>query len=259
MGSHIKLEDVKEAARRIISILGLSTHPVGVRFLPPRAALPLGAERLEQHRYCQALMRAQRGEDVLLDGEGISCPAAASAFGFRPLPEGLKSGQGLVGFGIVSDPEVGRRMFETMGRLPPGQLFAIHLFPLDGAEVLPDLVVMEDEVERLMWVVLSYLHFRKGERVQCSTAVLQATCVDATLIPYLDQRLNFSYGCYGCRDATDIGPGEAVLGFPASFLFPILDHLQFLSQKAIPTSRSKKAFSGLRRKGEKGEDGCGSD
>lgn len=70
--------------------------------------------RLQQHRYCQALMKARHGEIVSLDASGIACPAAAAAFGFRPLPEGLKSGQGLVGFGIVSDPEVGRKMFENM-------------------------------------------------------------------------------------------------------------------------------------------------
>lgn len=247
-----EIEEMREAASRMTSILGLSRKPVGVRFLASEAVSPKGAEHLEGYRYCQALMRAQRGGSVLLNAEGISCPAAASAFGFRPLPEGLKSGQGLVGFGIVSDPEVGKRMFQTMARLSPGRISAIHLFPLDEAPAIPDLVVLEDEVERLMWVVLSYLHVNGGQRVQCSTAVLQATCVDATLVPYLEHRLNFSYGCYGCRDATDIGPGEAVLGFPSSLLGPVVEHLEFLNQKAIPTSRSKKAFSGLMRKGQEG-------
>ena len=41
--------------------------------------------------------------------EGIACPAAAAAFGFKSLPEGLKSGKGIVGFGIVSGESVGER------------------------------------------------------------------------------------------------------------------------------------------------------
>lgn len=51
---------------------------------------------LKLHRYCQALMRARQGESVLLDDSGIACPAAAGAFGFRPLPTGLQTGKGLV-------------------------------------------------------------------------------------------------------------------------------------------------------------------
>jgi uncharacterized protein (DUF169 family) len=53
-------------------------------------------------------MKARHGKSVILDSEGIACAAAAAAFGFRPLPEGLRSGKGLVGFGIVSDEAVGK-------------------------------------------------------------------------------------------------------------------------------------------------------
>jgi len=109
-------------------------------------------------------------------------------------------------------------------------------------------VVVEEEVERLMWIVLSYLHAKGGKRVEGSTAVLQATCVDATIIPFVENRLNFSYGCYGCRDATDMGPNEAVLGFPTSYLPPVIEHLEFLSKRAIPVSRSKKALALLDQK-----------
>ena len=58
-----------------------------------------------------------RGEDVILNNEGMSCPAAAAAFGFRPLSKALKSGRGLIGFGIVSDASVGEKMFQDMSRL----------------------------------------------------------------------------------------------------------------------------------------------
>jgi uncharacterized protein (DUF169 family) len=112
-------------------------------------------------------------------------------------------------------------------------------------QVLPDVVVVEDEVEKLMWISLAYLHVTGGERVQSSTAVLQATCVDATLIPYLEGRLNQGFGCYGCRDATDLGSTETVLGFPAAMLPAIVEHLAYLAEKAIPTSRSKKAWAAL--------------
>lgn len=237
---------------RMRAILGLSGAPVGVRFLTD-GERPDQAQVLEQHRYCQGLMLARRGESVLLDEEGIACPAAAAAFGFRPLPEGLRSGKGLVGFGIVADEEVGRRMFEAMPRLERGSIRALHLFPLGPADDgnhqatagVPDVVVVEDEVEKLMWISLSYLHATGGDRVSSSTAVLQATCVDSTIIPYLERRLNQSYGCYGCRDATDLEGEEAALGFPATMLPEVVEHLEYLARKAIPTSRSKKVWRAL--------------
>ncbi len=242
------VEMVKESGLQMRMILGLSSYPVGVKFLYTKENVP-NAEVLDKHRYCQALAKARNGQSVVLEGEGISCPAAASAFGFKPLPEGLKSGAGLVGFGIVSDPEVGRKMFQKMPKLESGKVQQIHLFPLEKAEYVPDIVVVEDEVEKLMWIVLAYMHVMGGERVQSSTVVLQATCVDAAVIPYLENRLNMSYGCYGCRDATDIGNNETVLGFPALLLSDIIEHLDYLNKKAIPNSRSKKTWDLLKNRG----------
>lgn len=115
----INVAAIGRYGEQIKSILGLSVSPVGVRFLDDGDVQGIGVERLEGHRYCQAVMRARQGAHVFLDGEGISCPAAAAAFGFRPLPAGLQSGKGLVGYGIVSDQAVGRRMFEAMPQAIP--------------------------------------------------------------------------------------------------------------------------------------------
>jgi uncharacterized protein (DUF169 family) len=243
------IEEIQEMGARMKAILGLSTSPVGVRFLTTNDAVE-GAKMLDKHRYCQALMRARHGQNVVLDAKGISCPAAARAFGFRPLPELLRTGKGLVGFGIVSEEKVAEEMFEMMPHLRMGAIEQIHLFPLEKAEQLPDLVVVEDEVEKLMWIILAYMHAQGGERVQSNTAVLQATCVDSTVIPYLEKRLNLSFGCYGCRDATDMAPGEAVLGFPVSFLPDIVEHLEYLNKKALPHSRGKHAFAVLKKEQE---------
>ncbi|HOJ72107.1 MAG TPA: DUF169 domain-containing protein [Syntrophorhabdaceae bacterium] len=252
------LARIRKAGEDMIRILGLATSPVGVRFLKQEDAYPEGAEVLEQHRYCQALMKARHGGNVILDGDGISCPAAASAFGIKSLPSGLKSGKGLVGFGIVSEEAVGKRMFELMPRLKDNEIKAIHLFPLESAGHIPDVVVVEDEIEKLMWIGLAYLHATGGERILSTTAILQATCVDTTIIPYTEQRLNMSYGCYGCRDATDIGSNETVLGFPVSVLDKIIAHLHFLAQKAIPASRGKNALSALEGREKKNTD-CSSE
>jgi uncharacterized protein (DUF169 family) len=235
--------EIQEMGRTLTTILGLSGSAVGVRLLAADAEKPAAAEQLQRHRYCQAVMKARHGQHVLLDSKGIACPAAAAAFGFKPLPEGLRNGNGLVGFGIVSDPETGRRMFANMPRLAMNSVAQLHLFPLDEALYPPDVVVIEDQVEKLMWLSLAYLNVTGGERVQSSTAVLQAACVDSTIIPYQEKRLNQGFGCYGCREATDLAPGETVLGFPGELLPALTRHVELLAQKAMPKSRAKKAWA----------------
>lgn len=226
----------------------MNSYPVGVNFFFNEKDFHHNAEKLSGYRYCQALMKARHGEHVLLDAAGIACPAAAAAFGFKALPEGLKTGKGLVGFGIVNKESTGQTMFEGMAKIEPGILKALYLFPLETAEIEPDIVVLEDESEKLMWIALAYLNIQGGKRIESNTAILQATCVDATIIPFKEQRLNLSMGCYGCRDATDIGNNETVLGFPFKDFRPIWEILEFLNQKAIPNSRGKNALAMLKRK-----------
>jgi len=242
------MKTIQSNAEKVKQILGLSSSLVGVKFLLAENEVPANIEKLNGHRYCQALMKTRHGAHVLLDAEGISCPAAAAAFGFKQLPEGLKTGKGLVGFGIVNEEVIGKTMFEGMTTLPQGKLNALYLFPLETATMEPDIVVVEDETEKLMWFALANLNIKGGHRVESSTAILQATCVDATTIPYLQQKFNMSMGCYGCRDATDIGHNETVLGFPFKDFNAMVESIEFLSQKAIPNSRGKNALAMLKRK-----------
>ena len=242
---HINVSKLNADAKKMKDLIGLMAYPVGVKFLGPNTEIrgAVDAVSLKGHRYCQALMKARRGEHVLIDAEGISCPAAAAAFGFKPLPEGLATGKGLIGFGITTEESTGRLMFEKMPSFSQGEIKELYLFPLETATIKPDIVVIEDRVENLMWIALAYLNATGGERILSSTAILQAACVDSTIIPYKEGRMNISLGCYGCRDATDIGTDECVLGFPFEHFDWVTEFIAHLSQKAMPRSRGKNAYS----------------
>src|SRR5450830_1669993 len=221
---HLIADDLRQ-------IIGLESAPVAVFMLAPGTDMaPFAAwTKVERHRYCQALMRARGGERVVLDADELACPAAARA----------------VGFDIVAEPESGATMFRGMTCLEPGTVACLALCPLAEAPILPDVVVVEGPPEQLMWLLLAEVNLRGGERLLGSTAVLQATCVDATIIPYVEQRLNFTMGCYGCREATDLQPAETVVGFPGERLGQLVDSLDFLAEKAVPRSRAKRAHEAL--------------
>ncbi|MGQ9537311.1 MAG: DUF169 domain-containing protein [Actinomycetota bacterium] len=229
-------------------ILGMSTSPVAVKFHEEFAHLP-GYELPEKRRYCQVLMEARRGKRVLLTPENIACPAAAWALGFKEPPSVLVSGEMPASMGIFGNPDAVVNTFSTMQRLEMGKYGMVEVCPLGEAAWEPDVVVVESLAEHLMWIALAHV-FHAGGRLHFDTAVLQATCVDVTVTPFVQRRLNISIGCYGCREATDLAEGECVLGFPGEFLDEIVESLEALREKAMPRVRGKNVYKALLERSE---------
>ena len=237
---------VREALMR--DILGMSTRPVAVKFYEDPTHLQ-GYELPEKRRYCQVLMEARRGKHVLLTPENIACPAAAWALGFREPPPVLASGEMPAAMGIFGSPDAVVHTFSTMQRLEMGRYKMVAACPLGEAAFEPDVVVVESLAEHLMWIALAYV-FKTGGRLHFDTAVLQATCVDVTITPFVQRRMNMSIGCYGCREATDLAKGECVLGFPGEYLDEIVESLEALQRKAIPRVRGKNVYRALLERSE---------
>ena len=238
------MERLSESAQRLVDILGLERHPVGVKFVGKDEPTPDGFAAPPGRRYCQILMEASQGKKVLLTPENIACPASAAALGFKPLPEKLDSGEMLVAYGIFASKEAGRNTIHSMPRLPQGKCRAVAACPLGDALFVPDVVVLEARPEHLMWVALASVR-RTGGRLPFSTAILQATCVDGTILPFVEQRLNASLGCYGCREATNMAEAECILGFPIGDLDRIVTELEELATKAMPRVRGKGVYHAL--------------
>jgi len=240
------MEQFRGFSSQISDSVQLSRPPVAIKFidrLEDFRDIPIA----QGHRFCQLVMRARQGEVLILTPDSISCPGAAAALGFKPLPPNLEAGQMLKAFGIFMDQDKGARTIRAMPRLELGRYQGIIAAPLSRVDFEPDVVIIEDEVEKLMWIALAWLN-RQGGRLDFSTAILQAMCVDCAVIPLTQHRLDMTFGCYGCRDATDMKPGEASLGFPADGLKDLASNLQFLTQKAIPNCRSKGIYKSLMTK-----------
>lgn len=244
----MKDDTTMRASQQYAAILkdtvGLTSLPVGVTFLK---AMETDESAGSDHRLCQAVMEARKGKRVLLHKDNISCPAAAAALGLKFLPKQLQDGTMLCGYGIFKTKDVAIRVMEMMPRLQAGQYAAVEVKSLEECEEIPHVVVLEDEVEKLMWVALAYLN-EGGGRLGFSTSILQAACVDSVVLPFLSDRINMSFGCYGCRDATDAASGEALLGFPGNKLSMVNDNLIYLKSQAIDRSRAKNVYKAFTKR-----------
>ena len=235
--------EIKEAASVMKEILGLIYEPIAVKFLTEKAQLA-GFEMPSERRYCQVLMGAREGNKLLMTGNNISCPAAAWALGFKEPPAKLSSGEMPAGMGIFGSPQAAKHTLDTMPRLEMSKYQMVACYPLGQAPFEPDVVVLESAVEHLMWIALADV-FETGGRLEFSTGILQATCVDGTIIPFLSQEIHASLGCYGCREATNLAESECVLGFPSKDLEHIVNSLQKLNERAIPRVRGKAIYKAL--------------
>jgi uncharacterized protein (DUF169 family) len=229
---------------KLANLLGLEFPALGVKFQKPGEAESGNWSSEKKLRFCQTLMLARKGEMVKLTADNITCPASASAFGLKPLPEKLENGEMMFTMGLFGNPMAAAKTTGLMPRIEQGKYSAVLVAPLEKFDSFPDVIVIEAEPEKLMWVGLADI-FDNGGRHTIETGVFQATCVDATVVPFIKQKLNFCLGCYGCRDATDITQNETVLGLPASALERIVEALEKLAQKAMPRSRSKAALRAL--------------
>ncbi|MFA5054706.1 MAG: DUF169 domain-containing protein [Dehalococcoidia bacterium] len=237
------MADYRLAAGKLRDILGLKYEPVAVKFFEHEVRLE-GFEKPGDRRYCQVLMGAREGQKLTLTADNIACPAAAWAFGFKEPPAKLLSGEMPAAMGIFGSPAAAVNTLSTMSRLEMGRYKMAACCPLGEAPFVPDVVVIESDVEHLMWVALA-LVFDTGGRLNFDTAILQATCVDCTVKPFLTQKMNATLGCYGCREATDLAENEAVLGFPIKDLDTIVISLEKLNAKAMPRVRGKTVYKAL--------------
>lgn len=223
----------------------MDSFPVGIKILQNKENLDNYLEdeidKNNNYRYCQALMKARYGNKVMLDKNNIACPASAAAFGFKPLVEKLQSGEMLYNMGLFDSKEAASQTMEEIPRLELGNYQVVVLAPLKDWEQEVDLVVVESDTEHIMWLGLaSYYH--EGGRLEFDPSIFQATCVDSTVVPYKTNNIN---GCFGCREATNMEKGEALIGIPMAKFDKTITNLQKLADKAIPRARSKAVYKNL--------------
>ena len=74
------------------------------------------------------------------------------------MPLGYRTGKALVGQGLVSNEAIGRAIMKGMPSLEKGKASLLYLYPLDKSPYNPDVIIVEDEVEKLMWIALAYIN-----------------------------------------------------------------------------------------------------
>lgn len=230
--------ELAEYQRIIMDKLGLRWQPVAVGLIDKDELLPDVPMPSENLRFCQALMAARRGASILMPPNKHSCPDGTSIFGMTGVPEKLATGEIYVLFHKLETAEAAAQMVAERPTLPPMSRRATYVAPLDKTVREPEVVVFTGTPEQMMWLCMSMSYYT-GHRFDFHASGYNSMCVEAVLIPLRDNEPNITFGCYGCRAASDVGEDMMFMGVPTDRLPTIAKGLTELAKKAIPHSRMK--------------------
>lgn len=234
------MSNYAELSKKMVDILGLNTEPVAVTLIKKDQPIPDGYTVTESPlRHCQSIMRARKGEKLVVPAAKQACPVGASALGMVPLPDKVKSGEFHYNMGMYESAEAACKTCASRPSLETGSIIATAVSPLSKATIAPDVVVVVGMPEQIFWIAPAASTFQEGGRVTVEMAAVQASCADSTIVPYLTGNINLSLGCFGCRKTTDIAPEEMLVGIPASKLEMLVAAIEKMGATAIPKSRVK--------------------
>ena len=183
-------------------------------------------------------MAARRGASILMPPFKHSCPDGTSIFGMTGVPEKLATGEIYVLFHKVVNAEAAARMVAERPVFPPKSKRATYVAPLAKTVREPEVVVFTGTPEQMMWLSMSMSYYT-GHRHDFHASGFNSMCVEAVLLPLANDEPNITFGCYGCRAASDIGEDMMFMGVPTHLLPTIAEGAAELAKKAIPDSRNK--------------------
>jgi uncharacterized protein (DUF169 family)/NAD-dependent dihydropyrimidine dehydrogenase PreA subunit len=228
----------RDWSRILKETLGLRWNPVAISLIPagePLPDVPIPKERL---RYCQSLMAARRGRSLMMPANRHACPDGTSILGLTAMPAKLASGELYILFHKLNDIAAAQRMVRERPCLEPRTIDATVVTPLESAATEPQVIAIAALPEQAMWLLMSSSYY-SGHRHDLHASGYNAQCVETTLLPYATGEINVSFGCYGCRAASDVSDDLMFVGIPVDLMPTVIEGLQELGKKAIPQSRAK--------------------
>lgn len=177
--------DPKELATQIERYVRPDSLPLGIRMvereedIPARARRP-GRDLQVESALCQGLSISRSyGWTVAISRKDISCPIAATLFGFEPRTEYFDQGNCCAGM-YTRDSKAGALTEAAAPCFDFGQYYAMLSGPLRSIEFTPDVVLVfanPAQVMRLvtgaLWESGGYIGSRFSGRTDCADEVIE--------------------------------------------------------------------------------------
>lgn len=230
-------QDYVDWSNSLQKILDLEKNPVAIKLVSDPSEVPEEVKEFDfPVRHCVSINMGTLGATFYLPDEQHACAAAKAALGISELPERVKSGKVPYMHGLASSQGAAARIMEEIPKLSKGKHVGTLVSPLEKTPFDPDVIILMARPEQAMWVANSMIFDDGGPRITANFAGMQASCGDVTVLPYRENEVNFSLGCYGCRSAGKLGKDEMYVGIPREKVQGIVSGLDGL-RKAMKQLR----------------------
>jgi uncharacterized protein (DUF169 family) len=221
-------------SKDLVQALDLQYVPVGVRLFregePVSVSVPFFDGNLKS--YCQALMLAGSGRELLLSGEKMGCKLGTSVLGFEKETDGYLDDGVLekYGVGLFGTEEASAETILKAAMLEKGKTRAALIAPLSTFETAPQVVVFTADSEQTMWLLYA-LNYEKGGRMDLpQSGGALGGCSDITVLPLLENTANVTFLGLGCRLKSEIDPCHLMLGLPGGSLQTVYEHIMDMAK-----------------------------
>jgi uncharacterized protein (DUF169 family) len=214
-----------ELSEKLKFILELEDSPVGVKLFKVGEELPNMTEPEKPIPYCTAVAQARKGAIILLRKDKLGCMLGAANLGLIEVPRKIASGEHHASIGLFKSTDAASKTISEIPRIAPETIQATLVFPLEKAPMEPDVVILNVKPCIGLWIALS-LNYNVGGRISASFAGLGGSCGDATALPYLTNKPNFTVGDFASRKLRS--PDEMIIGIPAILITEVVNNLEKL-------------------------------
>lgn len=177
---------------------------IKIRFYKEKPELN-DAKRIEGVRFCEATRQATI-YPILLDREGITCPGAQYAFGwrFRYKNELLRN--------CYDKRQAQKNILKSMLSQAPYFKKPFNYIGLN-TEGTPDLIMSYMPPGEVMDLLKIY-HNSQGENLDVSLCTMMPVCGGIAVRTYLDEKISISFGCDDSRKYADMRMENLAVGIP---------------------------------------------
>jgi uncharacterized protein (DUF169 family) len=165
----------EELSTKLRKTLVLDDSPVGVKLIKVGEDLSEIAQPTEPMSYCASVLRARKGETVLLGKDKHSCKLGAAILGLINMPGNFSSGEAHSKVGLFSSPAAASKTISEIPKIAPETIRATLVFPLEKAPADPEVIILHLKPGQAVWIALA-LNYNLGGRLSSSFAGVGCTC-----------------------------------------------------------------------------------
>ncbi len=240
--------------KKLEALLPLTRKVIGVKFARTQEEYDFYTARSAKGpiSYCSAVKCAACGHAIKFEAKHSSCPGSSRALGLKAVTGEFLSGQTGMNLGLYESMECASCVAAKMPCLPFG-MWGIIVKPLEEFESAPDVVLVITNSRCTMRFIQGYTYFY-GANDHFFMTGNQAMCVEATVIPYQNDRMNISMLCSGTRHKAQWNDDEIVIGLPFSRFEKTVEGIRKTANAVEPDARKKVIIEELQKLGDPASD-----